>query len=245
MCTHEFSQNMLSFALLSNLAYCNTWFNDCLQVILIISGNLSFLNWLTILPSLACFDDRSLAFLFSSATKRKVHEVQIESKVDSHREPSWGCAIRRVFNVGLGLIIAYLSIPIVQNLISEQQVMNAFFDPLRIVNTYGAFGSVTKERTEIIFQGTSGHPADPNAKWEEYEFKCKPGSVNRRPCLISPYHYRLDWLLWFAAIQNYQYNPWIIHLVSKLLANDPQAISLIEKNPFDVSYHIYVLLPLH
>lgn len=62
--------------------------------------------------------------------------------------------------------------------------------------------SITKERTEVIFQGTSSQdPKDPEAVWEEYQFRCKPGDVYRRPCLISPYHYRLDWLMWFAAFQ--------------------------------------------
>lgn len=62
--------------------------------------------------------------------------------------------------------------------------------------------SITKERTEVIFQGTlSQDPKDPAAIWEEYQFLCKPGDVYRRPCLISPYHYRLDWLMWFAAFQ--------------------------------------------
>lgn len=54
----------------------------------------------------------------------------------------------------------------------------------------------------MIFQGTlSQDPKDPAAVWEEYQFLCKPGDVYRRPCLISPYHYRLDWLMWFAAFQ--------------------------------------------
>ena len=62
--------------------------------------------------------------------------------------------------------------------------------------------SVTKERTEIILQGTRNNTIYGNDVFcEEYEFKCKPGSVKRRPCLISPYHYRLDWLMWFAAFQ--------------------------------------------
>lgn len=62
--------------------------------------------------------------------------------------------------------------------------------------------SITKERTEVIFQGTlSQDPKDPKAVWEEYQFRCKPGDVYRRPCLISPYHHRLDWLMWFAAFQ--------------------------------------------
>jgi hypothetical protein len=69
--------------------------------------------------------------------------------------------------------------------------MNTSYDPLRIVNTYGAFGHVTKERTEVIIQGTqSRDPRAVGTVWEEYEFKCKPGNVTRRPCLISPYHYR-------------------------------------------------------
>ena len=62
--------------------------------------------------------------------------------------------------------------------------------------------SVTKTRTEVILQGTNSlDPSSPSAVWEEYEFKCKPGNVTRIPCLISPYHYRLDWLMWFAAFQ--------------------------------------------
>lgn len=54
----------------------------------------------------------------------------------------------------------------------------------------------------MVLQGTA-HPnaSAPDAVWEDYEFKCKPGDPRRRPCLISPYHYRLDWLMWFAAFQ--------------------------------------------
>ena len=64
--------------------------------------------------------------------------------------------------------------------------------------------SVTKERTEVVFEGTlDSMPGQRGelAQWQEIEFKCKPGSVDRRPCIISPYHYRLDWLMWFAAFQ--------------------------------------------
>ena len=64
--------------------------------------------------------------------------------------------------------------------------------------------SVTKERTEVVFEGTYNATLGQTgelAQWHEIEFKCKPGSVSRRPCVISPYHYRLDWLMWFAAFQ--------------------------------------------
>jgi len=206
------------------------------QVILIISGNLSFLNWLTILPSLMCFDDKSLAFLFSSSSaKDEVIKIQQLQKAGAGPRPTWGLCVRRVFELMLGAMIAYLSIPVVQNLLSPRQAMNTSFDSFRIVNTYGAFGSVTKERTEVIFQGTRNLtiiPDEDGGIWEEYQFNCKPGDPKRRPCVISPYHYRLDWLMWFAAFQNYQYNSWLIHLAAKLLVNDEQATSLIAHNPF-------------
>ncbi|XP_038064313.1 lipase maturation factor 1-like [Patiria miniata] len=206
------------------------------QVVLIISGNLSFLNWLTILPSLCCFDDRSLAWLFPgwlSGAKATVRQIQREDRDGTGPQATIGVYVRRVLHISLALLIAYLSIPVVSNLLSTRQAMNTSFDPLRLVNTYGAFGSITKERTEVIFEGTyATNPKDPSAVWLEYEFICKPGNVTRRPCLISPYHYRLDWLMWFAAFQSYESNPWLVHLAGKFLYNDEGMTSLIAHNPF-------------
>jgi hypothetical protein len=80
-----------------------------------------------------------------------------------------------------------------------RQVMNTSWSPLKLVNTYGAFGSIGKVRTEVVLQGTAD--SDPaGATWLEYDFPCKPGHVARRPCTISPYHFRADWLMWFAAM---------------------------------------------
>ncbi|XP_065109567.1 lipase maturation factor 1 isoform X2 [Paramisgurnus dabryanus] len=205
------------------------------QIALIISGNLSFLNWLTIVPSLACFDDASLAFLFrhSGRARQTLLRIQTEAAAGHSPPPTKGMLIRRVVNVSLGILIGYLSLPVVMNLLSSRQVMNTSFDPLRIVNTYGAFGSVTKERTEVVFQGTlSVNHTEEGVIWEEYEFLCKPGALNRRPCLISPYHYRLDWLMWFAAFQTYEQNEWVIQIAGRLLANDSTVLSLMGHNPF-------------
>ncbi|KAM6079590.1 lipase maturation factor 1 isoform 1-T1 [Theristicus caerulescens] len=206
------------------------------QVLLIISGNLSFLNWLTIVPSIACFDDVSLGFLFSSkrgGVKERVAQMQLKEAAGEQLPLRYGCYVRKVVNISFGLLIAYLSIPVVLNLLNSRQVMNTSFNPLRIVNTYGAFGSITKERTEVVLQGTSSlDPNDPAAVWEEYDFKCKPGDLKRRPCFITPYHYRLDWLMWFAAFQTYEQNEWIIHLAGKLLAQEEATLSLMATNPF-------------
>ncbi|XP_067657065.1 lipase maturation factor 1-like [Haliotis asinina] len=204
------------------------------QVVLIASGNLSFLNWLTIVPSLACFDDRSLGWMFSGhsgSVKCQVTQIQHQTESGINMKCR---SLRCIFNIGLGILILVLSVPVVQNLISQHQAMNKYYDSLRLVNTYGAFGSITRKRTEIILEGTSSSdPNDPSAKWLEYEFKCKPGNITRRPCVISPYHYRLDWLMWVAALQGHKKHSWLKLLIFKLLANDEDMLSLIAYNPFE------------
>ncbi|XP_034807541.3 lipase maturation factor 1 isoform X4 [Pan paniscus] len=147
------------------------------QAVLIISGNLSFLNWLTMVPSLACFDDATLGFLFPSgpgSLKDRVLQMQRDIR-GARPKPRFGSVVRRAANVSLGVLLAWLSVPVVLNLLSSRQVMNTHFNSLHIVNTYGAFGSITKERAEVILQGTaSSNASAPDTVWEDYEFKCKP-----------------------------------------------------------------------
>lgn len=123
--------------------------------------------------------------------------------------------------------------------------MNASFEPLHLVNTYGAFGSVTRERDEIIFEGTDDLNPGDSAVWHEYEFKCKPGDVSRAPCVVSPYHYKIDWQMWFAAMSSWRYNPWILNFTAKLLQNDPATLGLIGKNPFSEQPPKYVRAKLY
>ncbi|MBX3227661.1 MAG: lipase maturation factor family protein [Labilithrix sp.] len=178
------------------------------QAVLIASGNLSFLNWLTIVPALACFDDEL---------------VPARWRVTAP-EPSR--AHRRVA-LGYAAIVGVLSLGPIGNLLSSRQAMNASFDPLHLVSTYGAFGSVNAVRDEIVLEGSRD-----GERWEEYELPCKPGDVRRRPCLVSPYHYRLDWQMWFAAMSSYDEEPWIVELVDKLLRGDHAVDPLLARDPF-------------
>ncbi len=186
------------------------------QGCLILSGNLSWLNYLTIAIAISCFDD---AFLSKF----------IRIPVPETHEPK---KIRKVLLAILTALIVYLSINPALNLLSPRQMMNTSFEPLHLVNTYGAFGAVTKNRTEIVLEGTNDWQTTDKTTWREYEFKAKPGDVHRHPPLIAPYHLRLDWLMWFAAMSDWSYHPWILNLVNKFLQNDPEILKLIEKNPF-------------
>jgi hypothetical protein len=109
--------------------------------------------------------------------------------------------------------------------------MNASFDPLHLVNTYGAFGSVTRTRYEMVIEATLGDPDDPDG-WREYEFKGKPGDPTRRPRQWAPYHLRLDWLMWFVGISVGYGERWLVPLVRQLLRADPATLRLLRAAPF-------------
>eukprot|EP00466_Bigelowiella_natans_P006492 jgi/Bigna1/135196/aug1.28_g9904 len=139
--------------------------------------------------------------------------------------------------LAFGLMLAKYSLPVVRNLMSRRQVMNSNVAPFSILGTYGAFGSVTKERFEVIVKGTQSlNPKAPESEWKEYEFKAKPGPLKRRPPFFSPYHYRLDWLMWFAAfspkLQGYGRDEWLASFAQKLLQNDKEVLGLLRRNPF-------------
>ncbi len=198
------------------------------QVTLILSGNLSFLNWLMIVPALACFDDTAWTRLLPTRFRGSV--VERFARLPRSRPQVIAAGVYAV-------LVAVLSVPVVLNLLSSRQVMNAHFEPLMLVNTYGAFGDVDRARYEVILEGTRDEEPDASARWEEYELPCQPGDVHRRPCLITPYHYRLDWQFWFVgntAPRGYvgDNEEWLLHLVWQLLRGEPGPDRLLARNPF-------------
>jgi hypothetical protein len=194
-----------------------------LQFMLIASGNLSFLNWLTIIPCLACFDDGFWSKILPPPIVRRA------TKAMRNEEPSRPMTITAWV---ITIIIALLSIQPLINILSPRQIMNTSFDPLDLVNTYGAFGSVGRELLNVVFEGTNDEVPDEKANWKAYPYKGLPVDLYRRPPQIAPYQLHLDWQLWFASMSTAEEYPWTLNLVSKLLHNDRTALSLFAGNPF-------------
>jgi hypothetical protein len=204
------------------------------QLALIASGNLSFLNWLTLVPALACFDDT----LWVRGALRLLPKRKRAGALARFASLRPSTVQRRVPQV-LGVGVAILSVAPVMNLASSDQQMNASFDPLALVNTYGAFGGVDRKRFEVILEGTRDAIPDGSAHWQEYELPCMPGDVRRRPCLVTPYQLRLDWQMWFVGNDaardeppTIEDEPWLVHLVWQLLSGDPAPAPLFARDPF-------------
>jgi hypothetical protein len=130
------------------------------------------------------------------------------------------------------MIIIYLSIQPAFNLLSSQQIMNTSFDPLNLVNTYGAFGTVGQERLNVVFEGTSDDDSTDKANWKPYIYKGLPVELDKMPPQIAPYQLRFDWQMWFASMSTPEEYPWTFNLEWKLLHNDRGATGLFAKNPF-------------
>ncbi len=186
------------------------------QSLIMLSGNLSWLNFLTIVLALPTLDDSWLRLVIPLRTPALAPAA----------------VVFQAATTVLALVVAFLSINPVRNMLSPGQVMNTSYNPLHLVGSYGAFGSVTRTRYEVVIEGTEQTNITPETQWREYEFKGKPGDVARRPPQVAPYHLRIDWLMWFAAMSGYEQHPWFVHLVAKLLEGDAAMLGLLKKNPF-------------
>ena len=193
------------------------------QITIFLSGNLSFLNWLTIIPALACFDD---GFWSKILPRKLVQKARAAEENSTQSKPM------NVTALVVTLIVALLSIQPAVNLMSPRQIMNTSFDPLNLVNTYGAFGTVGRERMNVVFEGTNDDTPTDSANWQPYVYKGLPVLLNDRPPQVAPYHLRLDWQMWFASMSVPEEYPWTYHLIWKLLHNDKNAVTLFRKNPF-------------
>ena len=183
---------------------------------LVLSGNFSWLNVITIVLAFSAFDDAALGRVLPVA------HPALEASLP-----------HEVLVIGFTLLVLGLSYRPARNLLSSGQLMNSSFDPLHLVNTYGAFGSVTKRRYEVVVEGTLDPLPTETSEWREYEFKAKPGDVRRRPPQYAPYHLRLDWLMWFAAFSSPRNHEWFMPLLARLLEADRPTLRLLRRDPFD------------
>ena len=195
------------------------------QLLLIASGNFSFLNFLTIILSLTAFSGRMFKWFVPTSLAAA---------------PA-ACGVSPTVLAWLAVATVLLSVQPTRNLFSRHQIMNTSYNPLHLVNSYGMFGDITKVRYEIIVEGTDETDIGLATKWRAYEFKGKPGDVNKLPPQIAPYHLRVDWLMWFLPftvdvhenrplVDGYEF--WFLRFMKKLLEGDRPTLSLLGPGPF-------------
>lgn len=186
------------------------------QLWLVASGNFAWLNVITIVLA------------FSAVSDDVVHSlVPAVSAHDTGPSELWFTILASAVAVLL-IVVSYAP---AKNLFSRHQLMNASFNRWHLGNAYGAFGSVTKRRFEVIVEGTNVRGTNDEADWFAYEFRGKPGDVSRASRQFAPYHLRLDWMMWFLALGARE-TPWFEMFLYRLLEADRATLKLLRVDPF-------------
>jgi predicted DCC family thiol-disulfide oxidoreductase YuxK len=195
-----------------------------LQIVILLTGNYTFFNWLALSLCLLCLDDFALQKILP---RKFVALFKHENPIPVHR---WLKAV----TIPLAAVVAAISLFQIALLFGAPSklwfpaaILDAQLAPFRSINSYGLFAVMTTKRQEIIVEGSND-----GTTWQAYEFKHKPGPLSRRPDFVAPFQPRLDWQMWFAALGNYQQNPWFDNFCLRLLQGSPEVLALLEKNPF-------------
>ena len=196
-----------------------------------LTGNYCFFNLLTIALCFLLLDDIQFA--------RRKRLAEDTSPIRGHGY-SWGAAFVLIITLPLNAMLLISALEPEARWPQPIQAIYARLEPFRIVNGYGLFRVMTKDRAEIVLEGS-----DDGRDWLAYEFKWKPGDLKRVPRWVAPHQPRLDWQMWFAALGTYRQNPWFRGFVLQLLKNAPDVTKLLEHNPFPNSPPHYIRAVLY
>ena len=193
-----------------------------LQVVILVTGNYAFFNWLTLALCLWGLDDARFARLNRFLRPGPV-------LIRSH--------LPRAALTGLLVILMALGAVTMFNMVlrtagTPASKILAAIAPFEIVNTYGLFAVMTTTRPEIVIEGSNDE-----IHWSAYEFRYKPGEPNRGLPWVAPYQPRLDWQMWFAALGSYRENTWVGALIYRLLTGEPSVLNLLKPPPFPAPPH--------
>jgi lipase maturation factor 1 len=194
------------------------------QVLIMATGNYNFFNLLTIALCLLLFDDL--------AWPRRLREIFFSRLAqEPTRTPRYWS---RFVILPLCALILVLSLgPSERRLFPDfewptpLQKISEWLSPLHLVNGYGLFAVMTQPRDEITIEGSRDGKI-----WLPYEFKWKPGDLQRRPGFVEPHQPRLDWQMWFAALEPYRPHSWFQNFMIRLLEASPEVLALLKTNPF-------------
>ena len=196
------------------------------QVLLMATGNFAFFNLLTIVLCVSALDDACLARAIPRALRARLDP-------DAGRPARPVAPLRRaVFASGVALVLGANALVLVQRLAPGRLPETAgsllrALAPWGTVNAYGLFAVMTTERPEILVEGSLN-----GIDWRTYEFRWKPGRLDRAPGFVAPHQPRLDWEMWFAALRGCRRSPWFSRFAERLLEGSEPVLRLLESNPF-------------
>jgi hypothetical protein len=207
-----------------------------LQIGILATGNYGFFNLLTLALCILLLDDSVLGRLYPARLRERVPRLA--------PAPRWRAlallpAAAALLVASGALLAARLGAPARSIPRLAWRIVEGIA-PLRSVNNYGLFANMTETRPEIEIEGSRDGQA-----WETYVFRWKPGDPKRRPPILGSHMPRLDWQMWFAALQGFDQAPWLRPFLAQLLRGSPEVRGLLERDPFAGDPPRYLRLSLY
>jgi hypothetical protein len=199
-----------------------------LQLLIIVTGNFAFFNYLSIALCLLCLDDAWWRRVARWCPRRRATPPGPAATVASTPRPASRWAVRTALAVvAYTTIIALPTFGVRGAWLSVFGPVVSLVAPFESFNTYGLFAVMTTSRIELVIEGSND-----GRTWRPYEFRYKPGRLDRRPPVVAPHQPRLDWQMWFAALGGPTDSPWLGALCQHLLRGTPEVLALLADNPF-------------
>jgi predicted DCC family thiol-disulfide oxidoreductase YuxK len=212
------------------LRFCAAWGILLLQYSILLTGNYNWFNLQTMLLCLLLFDDAALA---------RVVPERARAWLPLRKTARQRAAPRLVIGVVAALLVFMslieMDLRFGGNPPAPVRAVDAFLEPLHLTSPYGLFAVMTTQRNEIVIEGSND-----GVEWREYEFRYKPGRLSRRPPWNIPHQPRLDWQMWFAALDDPRRLRWFWLFLERLLHNEPAVTALLASNPFPDRPPLYV-----
>jgi predicted DCC family thiol-disulfide oxidoreductase YuxK len=188
-----------------------------LQILIGLTGNYAFFNLLAIALCLLLIDDAVWP------------RARLTSKglVADRNCPVWIPALVLVVTLPVNAMLLVSAFKPAARWPRPIEAIYGVIEPFRVVDGYGLFRVMTKDRPEIVIEGSAD-----GIDWKPYEFRWKPGALERMPGFVEPHQPRLDWQMWFAALGDVRQNRWFLGLMTRLLENSPDVVTLLGENPF-------------
>jgi len=213
------------------------------QLLLVLTGNFAFVNGLTLVLAALLLDDR--CFILFSGLLPALREgnlmrpVRMAAPSETRRLATWA--------LGGGLLLWSLIVTLGQITgiglggLAPVRWADTWIAPWHGAHAYGLFPVMTKSRQEIEIEGSLD-----GARWKPYRFRFKPDvSPGGRPSWNAPFHPRLDWQMWFAALSTADRTPWFSNLLTRLLQGSPDVVRLFASAPFGATPPRYIRAQLY
>lgn len=192
-----------------------------LQFVIWFTGNLSYLNYITVITCIIL-----------------IHNQYLEPYISPPPYLAPSPLLWQLFISLLGIVFFALQVMAFCRMLFRITPFNNILyhvQPFHLATPHGIFAVMTTKRYEIVIEGSND-----SIEWKEYSFYYKPGALSWRPRRIAPYQPRIDWQAWFLPFSSFNREQWFQHFLIKLLQGSKPVLKLLKYNPFPESPPVFI-----